>query len=70
MFATNLKPEDPCDASLLAPADDYLARVWRTPLEIGDDGKCAAWRAKPRSRDRVCDLAGSAVAKRQDAPTC
>jgi hypothetical protein len=39
MFLTSLKPEDHCDASLLAPADDYLARVWRTPLEIGGDGK-------------------------------
>lgn len=39
IFATTLKPEDHCDASLLAPADDYLARVWRTPLEIGEDGK-------------------------------
>jgi hypothetical protein len=39
MFATSLKPEDHCDASLLAPADDYLAQVWRTPLEISDDGK-------------------------------
>jgi hypothetical protein len=39
MFATSLKPEDQCDASLLAPADDYLAGVWRTPLEIGSDGK-------------------------------
>jgi hypothetical protein len=51
------EPEDHCDASLLAPADDYLARVWRTPLEIGDDGKFVAWRAKARSYDRVCDLA-------------
>jgi hypothetical protein len=39
MFATTLKPEDHCDPSLLAPADDYLARIWRTPLEIGDNGK-------------------------------
>ena len=39
MFLTTLKPEDYCDASLLAPADDYLARVWRTPLEIGSNGK-------------------------------
>ena len=39
MFATPLKPEDYCNASLLIPADDYLARVWRIPLEIGDDGK-------------------------------
>jgi hypothetical protein len=39
MFLTALQPEDYCDASLLAPADDYLARVWRTPLEIGGDGK-------------------------------
>ena len=39
MYLTTLKPEDHCDPSLLAPANDYLARVWRTPLEIGDDGK-------------------------------
>jgi hypothetical protein len=39
MFATRLKPEDHCDASLLASADDYLARTWRTPLDIGSDGK-------------------------------
>lgn len=39
MFATTLRPEDHCDASLLAMPDDYLARIWRTPLEIGDDDK-------------------------------
>lgn len=39
MFATRLNPEEHCDASLLAPDDDYLARIWRTPLEIGDNGK-------------------------------
>jgi len=39
MFLTELKPEDHCDLSLLALADDYLARIWRIPLEIGSDGK-------------------------------
>jgi hypothetical protein len=39
MFLTTLKPEDHCDPSLLAQADNYLDRVWRTPLEIGGDGK-------------------------------
>lgn len=39
MFATKLKPEVHCEASLLAPADDYLARTWRTPIEIGGEGK-------------------------------
>jgi hypothetical protein len=39
MYATTLKPEDHCDVSLLALPDDYLARVWRMPLEIGDNGK-------------------------------
>lgn len=39
MFLTKLKPEDHCEASLLAPAKDYMARMWRAPIEIGDDGK-------------------------------
>ncbi|UYO52908.1 hypothetical protein [Rhodopseudomonas palustris] len=39
MFLTSLSPEECCDESLLAKTDDYLARTWRMPLEIGDDGK-------------------------------
>jgi hypothetical protein len=39
MFLTTLKPENHCDVSILAPSNDYLARTWRMPLEIGFDRK-------------------------------
>jgi hypothetical protein len=37
MFLTDLRPEEHCEASLLASSDSYLDRVWHC-LEIDQDG--------------------------------
>lgn len=41
MFLTALKPEDHCEAALLALRTDWHPHVWSDPLEINADGRLA-----------------------------